>query len=101
MYDRFNRRVEDEALSPRRRVLLHTARGRVLDVGAGTGANLGHYPSAVDDVVLVDPDPGMLARAATRPPIPNITVEIRLGCAEGLPFDDQGFDAVVFTLSPC
>jgi len=101
MYDRFNAAVEETALSARRRTLLSNARGSVLDVGAGTGANLAHYPSTVDRIVLIDPDPGMLARAALRLPIPGVSVEVRLGSAESLPFHDQEFDAVVFTLSLC
>jgi len=101
MYDRFNAQVEEKALGAHRRALLSTARGRLLDVGAGTGANLIHYPSAVDCVVLLDPDPGMLARAAARPPIPGTSVELRVGNAESLPFDAEEFDAVVFTLSLC
>jgi hypothetical protein len=36
----------------------------VLEVGAGTGASLPHYPrDAVAELVLRDPSPGMLARA--------------------------------------
>jgi ubiquinone/menaquinone biosynthesis C-methylase UbiE len=35
-------------------------------VGAGTGANLPHYPPSVERIVLLDPDAGMLARAAVR-----------------------------------
>jgi len=99
IYDRFNGQVEEKALGAHRRTLLSSARGRVLDVGAGTGANHVHYPSAIDSVVLLDPGRGMLARAAARPPIPGISVELRVGSAESLPFDDEEFDAVVFTLS--
>jgi ubiquinone/menaquinone biosynthesis C-methylase UbiE len=82
MYDRFNAAVEETALSAPRRTLLSNAHGSVLDVGAGTGANLAHYPSAVDRVALIDLDPGMLARAAARLPIPGVSVEVRLGSAE-------------------
>src|ERR1051325_11715743 len=40
------------------------ARGHVLEIGFGTGANLDHYPAAVDAITAVEPNDGMNARAA-------------------------------------
>ena len=45
-----------------RRATLAQASGRTIDLGAGTGANLGLYPDAVTDLVLAEPDPHMLRR---------------------------------------
>ncbi|MEM4302202.1 MAG: hypothetical protein QW570_08895, partial [Candidatus Caldarchaeum sp.] len=43
-----------------RRRLVSTARGRVLEIGIGTGANLPYYPSDVE-LTAIDPDEGFLA----------------------------------------
>lgn len=47
----------------RRALLFFHATGNVLEVGAGTGRNLGLYPSSVDRVVLADTSDKMLERA--------------------------------------
>ncbi len=43
----------------RRRQVLGLARGRVLEIGFGTGLNAAHYPSEVVSVVGLDPNPGV------------------------------------------
>jgi ubiquinone/menaquinone biosynthesis C-methylase UbiE len=101
LYDRFTARLEQEVLSAHRRRVLQHARGQVLDVGAGTAANLPHYPSGVEQVVLLDPHPGMLARAAARSASLHVSAAIQLGSAEHLPFGDASFETVVCTLSLC
>lgn len=84
-----------------RRRLLAAVRGRVLDVGAGTGANLPRYPRDAAEVVLLDPSPGMLERARRRATEIGALTQNREGRAEALPFADESFDTVVFTLSLC
>ena len=70
--DRVNRgpvlRAREEALAP--------ARGRVLEIGFGTGANLVHYPAAVTSLVGVEPSAGMRARAARRTKERRFPVEL-------------------------
>lgn len=91
----------------RKTVLAH-ARGRVLEVGVGTGANLGFYPDAVDEVVGIDPNPGVLERA--RAALEEIEardqglpyrVLIEEGDAAALPHDDDSFDTAVAFLTLC
>src|SRR6188472_490156 len=86
LYDHSTARLEQEALGAHRRRVLQQARGHVLDVGAGTAANLPHYLSCVEHVVLLDPHPGMLARAAARSAALHVSTEVHLGSAERLPF---------------
>jgi ubiquinone/menaquinone biosynthesis C-methylase UbiE len=96
-YDLFLALGERRGMRARRRELLAGARGRVLELGAGTGLNLPHYPRDVH-LVLTEPDPAM-RRALERRVRREATV---LGAsAEALPFADGSFDTVVSTMVLC
>jgi ubiquinone/menaquinone biosynthesis C-methylase UbiE len=85
----------------RRADLLADIRGRVLDVGAGTGSNFRHYPAGVTQVVAVEPEPRLRAlaeEAARTAAVPVIVVD---GVVDRLPADDGTVDAVVATLVLC
>ncbi|MFD8652501.1 class I SAM-dependent methyltransferase [Streptomyces mirabilis] len=76
-------------------------RRRVVEIGAGTGANFRHYPLEVTQVVAVEPKPRLRAhveKAATDAPV---QVEVAAGRAEQLPSEDDGFDVAVFSLVLC
>lgn len=79
-----------------RKKLVAGARGRVLDVGAGTGRNLPLYPPGAR-VVGLDPSLDVLRRARRRAP----GVPLVVGSAEALPFRDGAFDTVVSGLVFC
>jgi ubiquinone/menaquinone biosynthesis C-methylase UbiE len=100
LYDRSIRAVEEACLASWRREVLSRASGEVLEIGAGTGANLASYPPAVRRVVLAEPDRHMRAvlerRAATEP-----RAELSEATAESLPFQTGHFDFVVSTLVLC
>jgi ubiquinone/menaquinone biosynthesis C-methylase UbiE len=74
--------------------LVRGLRGRVLEVGAGTGLNLGRYSEDVE-VMAVEPEPTMAARAAERGREAAASVRVLRAVAEDLPFPDDAFDAVV------
>lgn len=81
--------------------LLAGASGRVLEVGAGYGANFPHYPPEVTEVVALEPEPRLRAkadRAAGRAPVP---ITVRPGLAEDLDLDDASFDVAVASLVLC
>jgi ubiquinone/menaquinone biosynthesis C-methylase UbiE len=104
IYDRLLAGAEKGGLREMRAELIREARGRTLELGAGTGHNLDHYPVAVRELVLTEPDRFMAARlrrhlAAQPPATPN--VEVVEAPAERLPFDDSSFDTVVATLVFC
>lgn len=73
------------------------ARGDTLEVAIGTGLNLPLYPTHVR-LFGIDFSPGMLEFARQRA---GETVDLRIGDAQALPFDDSSFDTVVCTFSLC
>ncbi len=87
-------------MGERRRRLLAGARGAVLEIGGGTGANLPHYRD-VDSVIVCEPDPFMRKRLGPKLEEARVPVEISAAGAEALPFPDGSFDTVVSTLVLC
>jgi ubiquinone/menaquinone biosynthesis C-methylase UbiE len=104
LYERFLSGAEEAGLSERRRELLGNANGRVLEIGAGTGLNLPHYPGSVEELVLTEPEEPM-ARRLERKLAELGQVGRRAGVirvpAEALPFEDDSFDTAVSTLVLC
>ena len=92
--------LEVVALRRKRRELIPAARGRVLEIGAGTGANLPFYRwDRVDELHLLDASlTNALRAAAVRAAAPVVLHEAD---AQSLPFADAHFDTVVFTLVFC
>lgn len=84
----------------RRGRLLARARGRVLEVGIGTGLNLDLYPANVE-ITGIDLSPKMLARARRRAARLGLNVALEEANVEALPFADASFDTVVATCVFC
>jgi ubiquinone/menaquinone biosynthesis C-methylase UbiE len=75
--------------------------GLVLELGAGTGVNIPHYPRRPDlKVIATEPDRAMLKRARAQRSN-GLDIEFRQLGAYPLPFADQTFDFVVITLALC
>src|ERR1700753_3629395 len=66
LYDRALKASEENGLVEMRRALLAEARGRVVEIGAGTGVNLDLYGPEIEDLTLIEPDPHMGARLRER-----------------------------------
>src|SRR4051794_26588917 len=80
------RRLRGQALAP--------ARGRVVELGAGTGLNLRHYPRGLDALMLIEPDPAMRRRLARSVRRRRSDAQILDATAERLPLDDHTVDTV-------
>jgi ubiquinone/menaquinone biosynthesis C-methylase UbiE len=101
VYDVVMRPLEAWGVRDQRRRIGAAARGRVLEIGAGTGAMLPHYTAAVDEVVATEVDPHMLRRAERKAGRAEVAVLLREVDAQHLPFEDDTFDTVVVALSLC
>jgi ubiquinone/menaquinone biosynthesis C-methylase UbiE len=101
VYDPFLALGELAGVSSRRRRLLTAARGRVVELGAGTGLNVPHYPDGLDELLLVEPDPAMRRRLGRRVRRSPAIAGIVDACAERLPFADGSVDTVVATFVLC
>jgi SAM-dependent methyltransferase len=101
LYDPFLSLGERRGMAARRRALLGSARGRVLELGAGTGLNLAHYPAAIAELVLSEPDAAMRARLERCVARSGRAATVMAAPAEALPFADGAFDTVVSTLVLC
>src|ERR687897_3594193 len=100
LYDPIGASMERKWMGDRRRRLLAGARGAVLEIGGGTGANLAHYRD-VDRVTIAEPDPFMRSRIGPKLEDARVPVEVSAAGAETLPFPDGSFDTVVSTLVLC
>jgi len=83
-----------------RRNFLRKASGNVLEVAAGTGNNLRHYPKDCQ-ITLIDLSSAMLKIASQKAQKQRLTVSIQEMDAESLEFPDDAFDTVVDSLSLC
>lgn len=85
-----------------RRKVVPRVSGRVLELGIGGGRNLPFYdPAKVASVTGVDPSEGLRRMALAAPRPDGLTVDVRDGAAENLPFGNGEFDTVVCTFTLC
>ncbi|MEU2789980.1 class I SAM-dependent methyltransferase [Streptomyces sp. NPDC007100] len=84
-----------------RRDLLAGLSGRVIEIGAGTGANFSYYPGTVSEVVAIEPERTLRRRALTEAARAGIPVDVVPATAEALPVKSEAFDAAVLSLVLC
>ena len=101
LYDSVLCVAERRGLAQWRAEVLASLHGRVLEVGAGTGLNLPHYPRTVTELVLAEPDRHMRDRLSQRAAASRVPVTISDASASPLPFTGASFDGVVMTLVLC
>lgn len=81
-----------------RRRCLSMARGRVLEIGIGSGINLPLYGREVSAIYGIDPSAGLLGRAAKQQARKPLLIR---GSAETTPFETESFDTIVTTWTLC
>lgn len=101
LYDTVSKGSEEAGMREERKQLLAGAAGATLEIGAGTGLNLQHYPDGVSRLVLVEPDKHMRRKLGRRLEKLGRAAEIVDAAAGGLPFPDASFDTVVATYVLC
>jgi ubiquinone/menaquinone biosynthesis C-methylase UbiE len=100
-YTGFAKLSERRGGAEHRRRLLAGLHGRVVEVGAGSGANFAHYPTSVTEVVAVEPESYLRERAGLAARGSPVPVSLERGDAERLPGDAAAFDAGVAALVLC
>lgn len=99
-YDKVMWPLEKGKLQQVRKEVISKAKGRVLEVGAGTGINFAYYPEEVQ-LDAIEPDPAMRDKSLHRLAELNREVRLHDAGAEQLPFRDNTFDTVIATLVFC
>jgi ubiquinone/menaquinone biosynthesis C-methylase UbiE len=101
MYDRFTAKTEKVCFAAHRQALIPGARGDVVEVGCGTGANLPYYGEGVTTLTLTEPSRPMIDRLQRRIDEQLPDAKLLRAPAEDLPFEDDSFDVAVCTLVLC
>lgn len=93
--------MRNRQLVPYRERVIGAAKGRVLEIGVGSGLNLPLYAGNVERVTGLDPSPRLLAMSRQVADDAAVPVELREGSAEAIPLEDRSIDTVVTTWTLC
>jgi ubiquinone/menaquinone biosynthesis C-methylase UbiE len=93
--------MRQKHLTKYRRAVVAAARGRVLEIGVGSGLNFPLYGKQVELVYGIDPSPRLLEIARRRAAASGVPVELLLGSATAIPLADDTVDTVVMTWTLC
>ncbi len=96
-----NLAMRNRELAGYRRRVVPAARGRVLEVGIGSGLNLPFYGSEAKEVIGLDPSLPLLEIAGKQARIGHRPVTMLQGSAEAIPLEDASVDTVLTTWSLC
>ena len=100
-YDRVMAGPEKSALGRHRAALIARARGSVLEIGGGTGANLPFYGESIEELVVTEPEAPMAHRLERKLAGYSLPIRVVGARAEELPFEEGSFDFVISTLVLC
>lgn len=84
-----------------RREVVGSARGRVLEIGVGSGLNLPFYSKQVEIVIGIDPSPRLLAMTRQRAAASEVEAKLIQATAAAIPLADGTIDTVVMTWTLC
>ncbi|APX89443.1 SAM-dependent methyltransferase [Brevirhabdus pacifica] len=88
-------------LTPYRERVIGGARGRVLEIGVGSGLNLPLYGDGVEAITAIDPSAPLLDLARDRAATAAAPVDLIEASAEDLPLSCDSFDMVTVTWTLC
>ncbi|MFS0861155.1 class I SAM-dependent methyltransferase [Fredinandcohnia sp. 179-A 10B2 NHS] len=98
---KYARRAKQQSSDQKmRRRLLQGAKGTILEVSVGAGANFQYYPKA-SKITAVDFSPEMIEQARLTARGEGLDVEFQIGNVEEIVLPEKSFDIVVSTLSLC
>ncbi|MBT4539357.1 class I SAM-dependent methyltransferase [Candidatus Woesearchaeota archaeon] len=100
-YDFIERPIEKKLFSKWRKELLKEVKGRVLEIGVGTGKNFPYYNHEKVDLTAIDISKGMLNKAKKKANDLGLKVKLELTNTDYLPFKDDSFDYVIATFVLC
>jgi ubiquinone/menaquinone biosynthesis C-methylase UbiE len=100
-YRRNRRSAVKRGENEHRRRALEGLAGRVVELGAGDGANFAFYPETVGEVVAIEPEPRFREQAKDAARQAAVAVRVLPGTAEALPLEGESVDAVVASLVLC
>jgi ubiquinone/menaquinone biosynthesis C-methylase UbiE len=96
-----DRVMRQQLLEPFRREVVPPARGRVLEVGVGSGLNLPLYGRAVEALLGLDPSPRLLSMARRRVTRDGAPLRLLQASATDIPLADGTVDTVILTWTLC
>jgi ubiquinone/menaquinone biosynthesis C-methylase UbiE len=85
----------------RRRETLAGLSGTVIEIGSGSGPNFAHYPETVSELVAIEPEAHLRAKAEEAAGDSGRPIRVVDAVADHLPFADGTFDAAVAVLVLC
>ena len=93
--------MRQEMLLPYREGAVRGARGRVLEIGVGSGLNIPLYGTGVGRVVALDPSAPLLSMSRRLAARGGMPVAFLRASADAIPLADRSVDAVVSTWTLC
>ena len=85
-----------------RQKVVPLAKGKVLDIGIGSGLNIPFYNSdKIDQVIGIDPSHELIDLAKELANDSKASIELVIGSAESIPYPDNFFDTVLVTYTMC
>ena len=85
-----------------RQKVVPLVKGKVLDIGIGSGLNIPFYNSdKIDKVIGIDPSHELIELAKELANDSKASIELVIGSAESIPYPDNFFDTVLVTYTMC
>ena len=85
-----------------RQKVVPLAKGKVLDIGIGSGLNIPFYNSdKIDKVIGIDPSHELIELAKELANDSKASIDLVIGSAESIPYPDNFFDTVLVTYTMC